>query len=145
MIQNEENKGDWLYINVDKHAAVRDFPTEDLMRSHWKECRGIALHEVVKPYELQDNTTEPAPRLRLPRLGTMPKQVSRKISKEMAKKLSKQLAELAELGSSKSNTCVNNGTLIARVNMMIMYIEREKRALIISKQSKKSQDCAQLR
>ena len=30
-------QGDWLCINVDKHAAVRDFPTEDLMRTHWKE------------------------------------------------------------------------------------------------------------
>ena len=42
-------QGDLLCNNVDKHAAVRDFPTEDLMRTHWKECHGIELHEVVKP------------------------------------------------------------------------------------------------
>ena len=87
-------QGDWLCINM-------YFPTEDLMRSLWKECYGIEMHEV------QDNTTKPAPRLRLPGLGTRPNQVSRKMSKEMDMKLSKQLAQLAEPGSSKINTCMN--------------------------------------
>ena len=89
---------------AENHAVLRDFPTETEMRTHWKECHVIEMHEVVKPYKVQDNTTEPAPKLRLPELGTRPNQVSRRMSKELAKKLSKQVTELP--GSSKSDTCV---------------------------------------
>ena len=42
-------QGDWLCINVDKHAAVRYFTTEALNRAHWLECHGTQLKEVVKP------------------------------------------------------------------------------------------------
>ena len=59
-------QGDWLCINVDKQAVLRDFPTEKEMRFHRKECHGNEMHEEVKPYKVQDNTADPAPRLRLP-------------------------------------------------------------------------------
>ena len=62
-------KGDWLCINVENPAELKDFPTEIEMRTHWKKCHGIEMHEEVKPYEVQ--------RLRLPELGTRPKQISK--------------------------------------------------------------------
>ena len=57
-------KGDWLFINVDKHATVKIFDTEALMRAHWLECYSIELNDVIASHELPDSTNKPAPRLK---------------------------------------------------------------------------------
>ena len=37
----EMEAGDFVSVNVDKHATVQIFNTEDSMRVHWLECHGI--------------------------------------------------------------------------------------------------------
>ena len=58
--------GDWLCVNVDEHATVQIFDTEDQMRAHLLECHGIPRTDKISMYSVPDNSTELAPRLRKP-------------------------------------------------------------------------------
>ena len=59
--------GNWLCVDVDKHAMVQIFDTEDQMRAHLLECHGIPRTDKISMYKAMDNIWQVIASISVPR------------------------------------------------------------------------------